>query len=429
MAQLTNRPPPPMTPSRAVAQRLKIWSPFLALLGIMLVTIQTFRPLPHPVLRIDEASASFTVPGQLTLPWPEQGQAAVQLEGTGMIGTYGEQKPVPTASIAKVMTAYVLLREHPLGKDEAGPTVEVDARAVEDGKAKDESRIEGLTVGQKFSQQDMLKMLMIPSGNNIARLLARWATGSDSEAAFIQKMNDAAKELGMKDTAYTDPSGLDDKTVSTAVDQLKLAEAVMKFDVFRAVVAIPKATIGGLGQPLINNMDDLLLSELSVKGIKTGSNTAAGGTLLWAAYRTVGDKTPMILGTMLNQHVDGPDPNGANSLILVKENSKKIVQAVRDALTSTTIVRKGQTVGYLDDGLGRHISVVAADDLKAIGVPGMQLNPQITSDGKKPPHSARTGTEVGVLSVGNGQGATKVPVALKEDLTPPSFTSKLTRLQ
>lgn len=161
-----------------------------------------------------------------------------------------------------------------------------------DGTSENESRIENLVAGTKFSQQDMLKMLMIPSGNNVARLLARWDTGTDSEAAFVEKMNAAARELGMTSTRYTDPSGLDAGTVSTATDQLKLAEAVMKDEAFRAVVALPSAEIKGLSKQLTNNNDLLTVNGLSIRGIKTGSSTPAGGALMWAAYKSVGDETP-----------------------------------------------------------------------------------------------------------------------------------------
>ncbi|WP_405801104.1 D-alanyl-D-alanine carboxypeptidase family protein [Streptomyces sp. NBC_01506] len=402
----------------------------LLALGLFLVlgTVQAVRPVPAPALRIDAAHASYTFPGDFTVPWPRQGQAAVTVPGSGSVGTHGAPEPVPIASVAKVMTAYVLLTERPLAKDETGPVIEIDARTVAEGKAKHESRIAGLSAGQEFSQQDMLKMLMIPSGNNIARLLARWTTDSDSEAAFVRKMNDAAKKLGMDDTTYTDPSGLDERTVSTAVDQLKLAEAVMAYDAFRAVVALPSATVSGLDDPLINNMGDLLLAGLSVRGIKTGSNTPAGGTLVWAAYKTVGDRTPLILGTMLDQHADGPDTNGAASLTLVKDSSGTVIEAVRDALTSATAVREGQVVGYVDDGLGGRTALVTAADLTVIGVPGQQVEPRITGYGKALPHSAKAGTEVGGLAVGSGPDAVRIPVTLRDDLTAPSLVSKLTRL-
>ncbi|MFD5397483.1 D-alanyl-D-alanine carboxypeptidase [Streptomyces sp. NPDC127097] len=429
LAQLTNTPPPPETPLRSVVRRFKIWTPLAVLLAIIFVVAQAVRPLPAPTLTVGDAASSYTFEGgKLAVPWPAQGQAAVKVVGSGDLGTFGKQKPVPTASVAKIMTAYVVLRDHPLKKDEKGPQIEVDPKAVTEGGSRHESRIEGLKAGQKFSQQDMIKMLMIPSGNNIARLLARWDTKSDNEAAFVKKMNAAAKDLGMKNTTYTDPSGLDPKTVSTAVDQLKLAEAVMKYDAFRPIVAMTNADIPGLPERINSNIDNLLLAGLSIKGIKTGSSTAAGGTLSWAAYKTVDGKDQLILGTMMDQHFKGLDPDGANSLTMVKENSQKVIEAVRNALTSATAVKKGQVVGYVDDGLNGRTPVVATKDLKAVGVPGQKLKLSVGDGGKTVPHTAKAGTEVGVLTVGNGESMQKVPVALQKDLVEPSFGAKLIRI-
>ncbi|WP_371619337.1 D-alanyl-D-alanine carboxypeptidase [Streptomyces sp. NBC_00454] len=429
LAQLTNTPPPPETPARTAARRVRIWVPLFLLLAAVLAVVQALRPVPAAALVSEAAASSVTLDGRFDVPWPEKGQAALRVAGAGDVGTFGEQKPVPTASVAKVMTAYVILKGHPLKKDEAGPSIEVDAKAVADGTSDSESRIENLAVGNRFSQQDMLKMLMIPSGNNIARLLARWDTGSADEAAFVEKMNAEAKALGMDSTTYTDPSGLDAKTVSTAVDQLKLAEAVMQIDAFRAIVMLPSAPIPGLPGPIINNNGNLLLSPLSIKGIKTGSSSAAGGTLMWAAYKTVGDKTPMILGTMLDQHVTGPDPDGANSLILVKENSRKVIGAVREALTSAGAVKKGQVVGYVDDGLGTRTPVVSTKDATAVAVPGQKVELTLTAGEKGVPHEAKAGTEIGVLTIGTGPGAQQIPVALRTDLSGPSLGAKLTRLR
>ncbi|MFK0235606.1 D-alanyl-D-alanine carboxypeptidase [Streptomyces vinaceus] len=427
LAELTNNPPPPETPRRTAVRRVKIWTPILLLLAGAAIGGQLLRPLPAP--RIVAAEQTHTLDGQFSVPWPAKGQGTVRVPGSGDIGAFGEQKPVPTASVAKVMTAYVILKNHPLRKAEAGPQIEVDAKAVADGTSDNESRIVGLVAGTKFSQQDMLKMLMIPSGNNVARLLARWDTGTDSEAAFVEKMNAAARELGMRNTTYTDPSGLDAATVSTAADQLKLAEAVMKDEAFRAVVALPSAEIKGLSDTLINNNTLLSVNGLSVRGIKTGSSTPAGGTLMWAAYKSVGDETPLILGTLMDQHADGPDRNGENSLKLVLANSKKIIESVRQALDSAPVVRKGQTVGHVDDGLGGRTPLVATKDLKVIGVPGQQLQLALRPGASGTPHAAKAGSEVGVLTVGTGEGAKTVPVALGTDLAEPSFTTRVTRLR
>ncbi|MFE7096896.1 D-alanyl-D-alanine carboxypeptidase [Streptomyces erythrochromogenes] len=426
LADLTNTPPPPETPRRTVLRRVKVWTPILLLLVGACIGGQMLRPLPDP--RLVAAETEHTVDGQLSIPWPARGQGAVRVVGSGDIGTFGDQRPVPTASVAKIMTAYVILKGHPLRKTEPGPDITVDAKTVADGNSASESRITGLTVGSKFSQQDMLKMLMIPSGNNVARLLARWDAGSDSEAPFVEKMNAAARELGMTDTVYTDPSGLDAGTVSTATDQLKLAEAVMKDETFRAIVALPEAPIKGLGEKLTNNNDLLTVQGLSIRGIKTGSSTPAGGTFVWAAYKSVGDETPLIIGSLMEQRAPAPDKDALNSLALVKANSKKIIEAVRAALASTPIVRKGDVVGYVDDGLGGRTPLVAVKDLNAISVPGQQFKLSLKPGASPLPHTAKDGTEVGVLTAGEGEGAKSVPVAVKGTLVEPSFGTRVTRL-
>ncbi|MFE5681584.1 D-alanyl-D-alanine carboxypeptidase family protein, partial [Streptomyces erythrochromogenes] len=315
-------------------------------------------------------------------------------------------------------------------KNEPGPSIEVDAQAVTDGTAENESRISGLTAGTKFSQQDMLKMLLIPSGNNIARLLARWDAGTGSSDGFVTKMNAAAAELGMKDTMYTDPSGLDAGTVSTAVDQLRLAEAVMKEEAFRTVVAMPNARIGGLPEPVINNNENLLLAPgLSVRGIKTGSSTPAGGTLMWAAYKSVGDKDELILGTMMDQRVEGPDPNATRALALVKDNSRKVIESVRTVLDTAPVVRQGQTVGYISNGRGRRVPLLATRDLNVAGIPGQHFKHTLGPGAKPVPHGAKAGTEVADLTIGEGDTAKTVPVAVGSDMTDSSFVNRMTRLK
>ncbi|MFD9355783.1 serine hydrolase [Streptomyces sp. NPDC060031] len=426
LAELTNTAPPPETPRRTLTRRVKVWTPILLLLAAAFTGVQLARPLPAP--DVVSAESVHTLDGALSLPWPAQGQGAIRIPGSGDIGTFGEQKPVPTASVAKVMTAYVILKDHPLGKAEAGPQITIDAKAVADGTSENESRVKGLVEGTKYSQQDMLKMLMIPSGNNIARLLARWDAGSGSEAPFVAKMNAAAAELGMKDTTYTDPSGLDAGTVSTAVDQLKLAEAVMKSDAFRAVVSLQSATIPGLPEQLVNNNSLLAERGLSVMGIKTGSSTPAGGALMWASYKSVGDDTPLILGTLMEQRAEGADPNALRSLALVLANSKKVIESVRQGLTSAPVIRQGQVVGYVDDKLGGRAPLVAAKDLNVAGVPGQQLRVSLKAGATPVPHSAKAGAEIGVLTVGDGEGAKSVPVVVRDGLPEPSFGARLTRL-
>ncbi|MEU1790548.1 D-alanyl-D-alanine carboxypeptidase [Streptomyces sparsogenes] len=420
LAQLTNTPPPPETPLRTAVRRIKIWTPIAVLLLIVLGVVQAVRPLPDPSLTLAAESIYRFDGAKLSLPWPDQGQSAVEVEGVGSLGTSGAQKPVPIASVTKVMTAYVVLKSHPLKVSQKGPSIRIDAQADKEAGSEDESRVP-VKEGQTYTERQMLEMLLIPSGNNIARLLARWEAGS--EKAFVKKMNDAAKDLGMKNTVYTDPSGFVATTKSTASDQLKLARAVMQSEAFRAVVATPNVKIPGLKDRIYNNNN--LLVKPGVIGIKTGSSTPAGGALMWGAEKTVDGKKQRILGVVLEQRAPGILQN---SLDLVQENSYKLITAVQDGLTSATVVKKGEVVGHVDDGLGGTTPVVATKDLTAIGWGGLEVELKLTDGGKTVPHSAKAGAVVGELTVGSGPGQVKVPVALQNDLSEPSFGAKLTRI-
>ncbi|MET8011163.1 D-alanyl-D-alanine carboxypeptidase [Streptomyces sp. NPDC005271] len=420
LAQLTNTPPKPETPIRTAVRRVKIWTPLVLLLVFILGVIQALRPLPEPTLKLTaDATYSFKG-GKLAMPWPGQGQSAVEVEGVGSLGTSGEQKPVPIASVTKVMTAYVVLKDHPLKGDAEGPRIAIDAQAAKEAESADESRA-AVKEGQRFTQHQLLQLLLINSSNNIARLLARW--DARSLDAFVKKMNDAAKSLGMKDTTYTDPSGLKETTESTAADQLKLAKAAMQSEAFRNVVATPNTDIPGLKDRIYNNNN--LLVKPGVIGIKTGSSTPAGGALMWGAVRTIDGKQQRILGVVLEQRAT---TTLDASLQLAQANSYKLITAAQNGLTSATVIEKGDVVGQVDDGLGGTTPVVATKNLTAVGWAGLTVDIKIGDGGKTVPHEAKAGTVVGELTVGTGPGQLKAPVALQGDVSEPSIGSKLTRI-
>ena len=420
LAQLTNKPPKPETPVRTAVRRVKIWTPLAILLVVLLGVAQAVRPLPEPELKLT-GDESYAFKGEkLAMPWSGEGQSAAEVQGVGSLGTSGAQKPVPIASVTKVMTAYVVLKSHPLKAGAEGPRIKIDATAAQESGSADESRA-SVKEGQSFTQHQLLQLLLINSSNNIARLLARWDAGSLD--AFTKKMNDAAKSLGMKNSTYTDPSGLKESTKSTAADQLKLAKAAMESDAFREVVATPNTEIPGLDGKIYNNNN--LLVKPGVIGIKTGSSTPAGGALMWGAVRTIEGKKQRILGVVLEQRA--PTTLDA-SLQLAQTESYKLITAAQDALTSATVIKKGDVVGQVDDGLGGTTPVVATKDLKAVGWAGLDVDIKIGDGGKTIPHSAKAGTVVGEVTVGTGPGQVKAPVALQNDLSEPSFGSKLIRV-
>jgi D-alanyl-D-alanine carboxypeptidase (penicillin-binding protein 5/6) len=150
--------------------------------------------------------------------WPAYGQAAFIKTGQSLVQAGPNQHAAPIASVAKVMTAYHVLRDHPLQLGQDGPTIRLTDAGVADTDrraAQDESVVP-IAAGEQLTELQALQALQAPSANNIAAVLARWDAGSVDK--FIARMNAAARSLGMTDTRYTDPSGYDDTTVSTAVD-------------------------------------------------------------------------------------------------------------------------------------------------------------------------------------------------------------------
>ncbi|MGW4509365.1 hypothetical protein ACWENO_32470 [Streptomyces sp. NPDC004436] len=420
LADLTNNPPPPPSPLRTAIRRFKIYAPLVVLLAIILGIVQLVRPLPEPTL-VMTAKSSYTFEGgKPQLPWPSEGQAYMAAAGLGTLGQSGEQKPVPIASVTKSMTAYIILRDHPIKKGEQGAMIDVDKTAETEGKKNDsvnnESTLDTVKEGDKISEYDAIAAIMIPSANNIARLLARWDAGS--QEAFVKKMNDTAKELGMTNTTYTDPSGLDATTVSTAEDQVKLGLKLVEIETLLDITKKPK-WVDPSGKEW-RNWNGLVPFNDSL-GIKTGTTTKAGGNLLFAAQKKIGNTNQLIVGAVLGQH----KPPIIDSVLAA---SKQLLVATQKSLEGATVVKKGDVVGYVDDGLGGRTPVVATADVQAIGWASLTVDVKLGNGGGPMPQTAKAGTEVGLLTVGEGASQVKVPVALQSDLASPGIGSKLTRV-
>jgi D-alanyl-D-alanine carboxypeptidase (penicillin-binding protein 5/6) len=229
--------------------------------------------------------------------WPEHGQAAYAIGSAPATAGPG-RRPVPIASLAKVMTALVVLRAAPLPSHGAGFTMTVSARDVADTAqrhGRDESVVP-VVAGERLTERDALAALLLPSANNVAVMLARRIAGS--VRGFVARMNREAGALGMTETTYTDPSGFDASTVSTARDQVQLAQQAMSDPSFARLVAMRSYDLPVAGT--VHNTDTLLGTDGFV-GIKTGSDDAAGGCFMFRSYRTFGSQRAAVTGVVLGQ--------------------------------------------------------------------------------------------------------------------------------
>jgi len=350
--------------------------------------------VPKLVLRLP---ATLTLRGRRPhLAWPVSGQAAVTVPGTGSLGTSGPvSAPQPIASLAKVMTAYVILADHPLAAGQPGPTLTVDAGeagAYQAELAANESLIP-VRAGEQLTERQALEALLLPSADNVAQILARW--DARSPAAFLRKMNAAAARLGMRHTRYTDPSGYDPSTVSTAPDQVKLAKAAMRDSAFAAIVAESTAVVPVAGT--VHNRNTLLGTD-GVIGIKTGSATYSGGCLLFAAVPTIASRRVTLYGTVLGQ------PGDLTTLLPnVIRASRRLIASAENALTSDTVVTTGQTVAKMIQPGRPALGLTSPRDITVIGWPGLSFDLAVT---------AKAGRFALIMTSSDSRGVRPIAVAL-----------------
>jgi serine-type D-Ala-D-Ala carboxypeptidase (penicillin-binding protein 5/6) len=229
--------------------------------------------------------------------WPVYGQAAVRI-GQSQVQAGPNQHAAPIASVAKVMTAYLVLRDHPLRLGQDGPTITLTDADVADTNRRrgQEESVVSIAAGEQLTERQALQALLLPSANNIAAVLARWDAGSTDR--FVARMNATARSLGMTTTRYTDPSGYDDATVSTAADQVRIVDRAMSLPAFASIVATSSATLPVAGTVFNTNR---LLGHDGFVGVKTGSTAAAGGCFAFRAIRWIDGKRTTITGVVLGQ--------------------------------------------------------------------------------------------------------------------------------
>ncbi|HZK15885.1 MAG TPA: D-alanyl-D-alanine carboxypeptidase family protein [Solirubrobacterales bacterium] len=196
-------------------------------------------------------------------------------------------QPLPIASATKMMTAWVVLRE--LSLSDVVRASEYDAAAVES--------VMGLRPGQFISVRDLLYGLFLASGNDAAHTLAIAAAGSVPR--FVTKMNAQARALGLTDTSFANPIGLDQPgNHSSAADLTTLGRRLLAVPGVREITSARSATLGSLRPPLELETRNTLLYELPwADGIKTGYTLQAGYVLVASGSKLRTELVAAVLGT------------------------------------------------------------------------------------------------------------------------------------
>ncbi len=390
----------------------------IAVAAVVLAGIQWRRTVPRPVLQ-SAVPAAITVAGPVPrLPWPAAVESAVAVRGLGTIGQAGSTSPVPIASLTKVMTAIVLLRDHPLKAGQSGPQIRISA-ADEATYRADEAvgdSVAPVVAGESLSELQVLQGLLIPSADNLAPVAAKWDDGS--EAAFVTKMNAAAAGFGMHATHYADAAGVSASTTSTAADQLHLAEVAAGNPVLMSIVRQSEVEFPNDPQPLTNYNG--LLGRDGIVGIKTGSTTAAGGCFMFAADGNADGHPVQVLGVVL----------GANARPLIASGlhaGESLIGPALAGLHSVTAVPTGTVVAHVTDPWGRSVAVKTVKPVSILHVGPASVHLSVAASGKRLAAGLPAGTQVATVTVKDGGQVQRVAAVTEQPITGPSWRWRLER--
>jgi D-alanyl-D-alanine carboxypeptidase (penicillin-binding protein 5/6) len=343
----------------------------------------------------------------VTLPWAAMGQSAIAVPSLGVTEKSGTETPVPIASLTKMMTAYVILRDHPLALGQSGPNITVTPADVADYDADtvEDQANAALTVGEVLSEQQLLEGMLVHSANDFADALAVWDAGTIP--AFVVKMNQAAAHLGMTQTTYADASGFSDASQSTASDALIVAALDMDIPTFAAMVRMPTVTL-----PVAGTVSSYtpLLGFFGVVGVKSGFTSAAGGCDVLAFSRVVHGHTVMVMAAVTGQTGIGqPDV-----LLAAGKAALTLAYNASNALGATSVIHRGDVVARVS-AAGHAVSVVAQSSVNVLTWPGVSYRRVIVPTRHIKAGDAQ-GTRVGSVVVTVGDHHIVVPARLSSDL-------------
>lgn len=357
-------------------------------------------------------------PTQLEAPavdWPSYGSGAIAAVGVqgpeegGLLARYGSQDPVPTGSIAKVVTALVVLAAKPIADGTDGETItftSADVQYYNDTLAENGSNAP-VSAGLQLTERQALTVLMLPSANNYAKSLAIWAYGS--EEAYLAAARAWLDSQGLTRTVVTDTSGLSPDTVSTTLEMVRLGELLIADPVLAPIVAMPTADVPGVG--VLENTNSLL-GRSGVDGIKTGTTDEAGSCLLFALDTTVEGEPMTLVGVVV----------GARTHPQLAADVLTLVPTVEDGFHSVPLTTQGQDFGSYTSAWGES-AVAETPEARSVLVWGpVTTSTTVTLDERE---VVGDGEQVGTAVVDVNGTTYDLPLVADGDIEDPGFGWRL----
>lgn len=381
---------------------------------ILLAGGTTVYARPVPVIQPHQLPITPLTLTPTALAWPKQGQAAIGAMGYGVLGESGAQASLPMASITKIFTALAVLQVKPLKTGQDGPTLtlnQADADSYNKFVALGGSVVP-VAVGETLTEYQALQALLLPSANNMADSLVRWAFGTT--AAYLDYAPKLLASLNLTHTHIADTSGFSPRTISTPHDLVLLGIKALEQPAIRRIVQQKAANIPVAGQ--IENTNRLLGIN-GINGIKTGNTEQAGGCLLFSADQLYPNgKRLTLVGAVM----------GLPSLGAVFPAAAKLLHSAIPGFKDVAIVRQNMVVGRYTTPWGQSSDVIVSADLRALVWSAQKIDFKIHLDQLKLP--ANKSSMVGSLTVDTAGTHKSLPLNLQTSLEPPGLTWRLTHL-
>ena len=315
-------------------------------------------------------------------------------------------RELPIASTTKIMQALVVLENADLGEE---VTV---SRAAASYATPAYSNV-GLLPGDTLSVKELLMAALISSGDDAAYALAEHAGGEAGVNGFVDQMNEKAEALGLEDTHFENPIGLDEKGhYSSARDLATMARVAMQDREFREMVSTEYASILTQDREIpLASTNELLFSYPPATGIKTGTTPAAGESLVSSA--SIGDESYVFVV------LDSKEERFRASLRTLRygfiaHDRKDLVARGRGYATMEAPYQRDEVV-----------DLVARGDVAGLtgASPDVEREVDLVDH---PPLSAKAGTRLGRVVVKvDGEEVGRTPLLAKEGYQRPSLGQRL----
>lgn len=349
-------------------RRVRFWlSTILVVILAGYSTAVAFLPAPAPVLDQTVFSSSLNSGQQITIDWPESQQAAIGALGQGILASYGDEGPLPMASVAKIVTALAILKKHHLELGQSGPAIRLtqDDVAIYRYYIAIGGSVAPVVSGEEVSLYQALQIMLIPSANNMAKSLAIWAFGS--EQAYAEYANTMLGELGLKNTTVVDATGISEGTVSTAQDLVLLGQHALNDPVIAQIATQTEATIPVTGRVVSTNK---VMGMAGINGLKTGHTDASGGCFLFTAAHEIDGEQVKLIGAIM----------AAPSIESALNDAPKLVELSETGFQKVVALSAGQQVATVNVPWAAPVSILVKDDLKQVVWKGTELKMDLSLD-------------------------------------------------